>query len=324
MCSKRSEGHMLPGFQLEGENSEMAELSLLPTSRHGFAHSGQPAPQYIFTRKHVHPSEKRPTYATHHCSADESRSLTEESTTYRSQSTSLNHALNPLATNENLDAATPERWKLAELAIRTYGPIHDFIRKPRTERNRKYAIALTTYPEMPEKCKARFRDEEFESAEGDWLECDTQDFVTAFASNWPHDGLLRTASGLWIGTCLWLVSIAFGGMHIAAWHASFPTWIEATLWRSTSLYIAFSGLLWAAIHVLALCSARVWWSWYNIMSGDTSRWIKVTMGIICGICGLAYLFSRAFLIIESFISLRHLPVAAYVVPEWTLGVPHIG
>jgi hypothetical protein len=87
--------------------------------------------------------------------------------------------------------------------------------------------------------------------------------------------------------------------------------------------VAFSGLLWAGIHVLAQFSARLWWTWYDLMSGEASRWLTFTVRIICSICGLAYLLARAYLIVEAFVALRLLPVAAYVVPEWTLGVPHI-
>lgn len=89
------------------------------------------------------------------------------------------------------------------------------------------------------------------------------------------------------------------------------------------MYVAFSGLLWAFIHVLAEYSARLWWVWYDLMCGRASKWLTLTVKIVCSICGTVYLLARTFLIVEAFIALRLLPVAAYVVPEWTLGVPHI-
>jgi hypothetical protein len=82
-------------------------------------------------------------------------------------------------------------------------------------------------------------------------------------------------------------------------------------------------MLWAGMHVLAQFSAKLWWTWYDLMSGEASVWLTSTVRIICSICGLAYLSARAYLIVEAFVALRLLPVAAYVVPEWTLGVPHI-
>lgn len=299
MCSRESQGQMLPGFQLEGENSEMAGLRLLPNDDSQGSDLAQPG-RYKFERKPNHSNHLR--NSSTHMSSEEVRTPILDGTT---------------------DGTTEERWKLALSAIEQYPAVRNLLRKPSTEHSRRYQIALANYPEMPEKCRVRAYAEEVVSTDKDWQECDTHHFVSSTASNWPHDGLLRTTSGLWIGTCLWLVSFAFSGIHVAAWHAPFPTRVEAWLWRSTSLYVAFSGLLWASIHVLASLSARVWWEWYNIMSGDASRWLKVSLGLVCGVCGLAYLFARAYLIIESFMSLRRLPVAAYIVPEWTLGVPHI-
>jgi hypothetical protein len=82
-------------------------------------------------------------------------------------------------------------------------------------------------------------------------------------------------------------------------------------------------MMWAEIHVLAQFSVRLWWTCYDLISGEASMWLTFIVRIICSICGLAYLLARAFLIVEAFVALRLLPVAAYVVPEWTLGVPHI-
>lgn len=59
------------------------------------------------------------------------------------------------------------------------------------------------------------------------------------------------------------------------------------------------------------------------MSGDAPRWLMFSMSVICGTCGLMHVFSRAYLIVEAFVSLRLPPVGPYVVPEWTLGVPHV-
>lgn len=320
MCSKDSQDQMLPNFQLEGEQSEIAGLKLYAMDNtQSISSDGSNRPQqYKFIQKHQELHAQQQVQVNNRHSQhleDAAASLTQAIRS--SEPEPQSHA-------DDSRIATKERWRLARLAISQYSHIRqDLLRTPPDEHYRNYEIALANYPEMPEKCRSRFRTEKVESKNTDWLECDTQHFVTTAATNWPHDGLLRTTSGLWIGASLWIVSIAFSAMHIAAWNAPFPTAVEASLWRCTSLYVAFSGLLWAGLHVLASISARTWWTWYNIMSGDASQWLKVTLAIVCGICGLAYLFSRAYLILESFMSLRHLPVAVYVVPEWTLGVPHI-
>lgn len=80
--------------------------------------------------------------------------------------------------------------------------------------------------------------------------------------------------------------------------------------RSSSIYLAFSGILWAIMHLLGEYSARLWWTWYDVMTGDAPRWLNVSLGVICGVCGLENVFARAYSIVEAFVSLRLLPVAA--------------
>lgn len=219
---------------------------------------------------------------------------------------------------------TQNRWQLACRAIQDWPAVRRLLHHPRTEPNTKFELALAAYPEMPSRCRRMHDTEKSSESRSPWLECNTRNLVTAVASNWPHDGLLRTTNGLAIGATLWVASIAFSGVHIAAWHASYPSRAEAWLWRSASLYIGFSGALWAVLHVLAEVWPRLWWIWYDIMCGDAPRGRVTVVLIICGICGCSYLFSRAFLIVEAFASLRSLPAAAYLVPQWTLSVPHFG
>jgi hypothetical protein len=322
MCSRESKGQMLPEYQLKGEHSEMAGLKVVTAD--GLV-DGDPdlEGQFRFVRKSGNDSHQYHTHVESRWCKNTDGALAEMKRMALTQGVTAASFIFSKDLGHTLDSTTKARWDLAYIAIRRYDAVRQLRRSPPTEHNRYYEIALATYPEMPERCRLEPDVEEIDSPRCDWLECTTQHFVSTVASNWPHDGLLRTTSGLWIGTSLWIVSIAFSGVHIAAWRAPFPTEVEAWVWRCASIYVAFSGLLWAGIHVLASLSARTWWVWYDTMSGQAPKWLNVVLGIVCGICGVAYLFSRAYLIIESFISLRHLPVAAYVVPEWTLGVPHI-
>lgn len=219
---------------------------------------------------------------------------------------------------------TRRRWLLACTAVQRYPAIRRMLRRPITEATRKLQTALAAYPEMPEKMQQAAHEETTLDGPPTWWECSSQHLVASFATNWPHDGLLRTTGGLVVGATLWIASIAFTAVYIAAWDADFPSPMENWLWRSSAVYVAFSGLLWAVLHVAAEYSARLWWAWYNIMSGEASKSLTVAMWIVCGLCGCMYLFARAFLIIEAFICLRSLSVASYVVPSWTMGVPHVG
>lgn len=219
---------------------------------------------------------------------------------------------------------TEARWQLACSAIGQYPAMRHLLRHAHTPANHKYELALESYPEMPLRCRQVADLEKTSECRSAWLECSTQNLVTAVASNWPHDGLLRTADGLAVGTILWIASIAFSGVHIAAWHAVFPSTTETWLWRSSSLYIGFSGALWAALHLLAVISPWLWWTWYDIMSGEASPVLGRAVTVICSVCGCTYVFARGLLIVEAFASLRALPAAAYVVAQWTLSVPHLG
>ncbi|GAB7350264.1 hypothetical protein MBLNU459_g0909t1 [Dothideomycetes sp. NU459] len=219
------------------------------------------------------------------------------------------------------DHMRERRWNLAAEAIKDFEPVRNLATQTRSKSADKMAKAQRLYPEMPsrfKKVKANTR-----PSEHDWLEWDTVELVRSSAQNWPSDDLLRRTAGLKMGTILWVASMGFGAVHIAAWDAVFPTTIEAWLWRFSSLYIVFAGLLWAFINMLSMTSATVWWYWFDVLDGDVS-WVSYTiLGISCTLGGLSYIFARVYLVVEVFLSLRAVPLAAYIVPQWTLSLPHL-
>ena len=151
----------------------------------------------------------------------------------------------------------------------------------------------------------------------------SQVLVVDRAENWPSQGLLTTFRGVMMGMALWFASIAFGAIHIAAWNEFFPSELEAWLWRASSLDIVGSGLVWMTINFLGKTSKRFDHYWDEVLAGQASRVSYIVLGILCSICGLAYGLSRIFLVVESIISLRQLPVQAYIVPNWSLLIPHL-
>jgi hypothetical protein len=125
-----------------------------------------------------------------------------------------------------------------------------------------------------------------------------------------------------MGMTLWFASIGFGGVYVAAWHVFFPSTLEAWLWRPSSIYISLSGFLWFSINFLAQASGASWWYWYDLLMGDVHRINYVVLGFLCALGGAAYMFVRVFLVVEAIISLRSLPAAAYITPNWTFDIPH--
>ncbi|THV97105.1 hypothetical protein D6D26_06835 [Aureobasidium pullulans] len=216
------------------------------------------------------------------------------------------------------------RLRLACLAIQQHSAVRTLLRRPICETDRKYASALAAYPEMPKRCRKKRDREAMLQNMSPWLECDAQNLVTHTASDWPHDGLVRTTGGLVMGTVLWVASIAFSAVHIAAWNAGFPSEAEAWLWRFSSMFIGFSGLLWAFLHIIAELSASLWWTWYDIMIGEASQVLTMLVTALCSMCGVVYILARAFLVIEAFVELRSLPTMAYAIPQWSVSIPHVG
>jgi hypothetical protein len=216
------------------------------------------------------------------------------------------------------------RLRLACLAIQQYPAVRTLLRRPICEADGKYASALAAYPEMPKVCRKKRDREAMLQNISPWLECSTQHLVSHTASDWPHDGLVRTTGGLVMGTVLWVASIAFSAVHVAAWYAGFPTEIEAWLWRSSSMFIGFSGLLWALLHVVAELSATLWWTWYDIMIGEASQILTILVKALCSMCGILYILARAYLVVEAFVELRSLPTMAYAIPQWSVSIPHVG
>jgi hypothetical protein len=151
----------------------------------------------------------------------------------------------------------------------------------------------------------------------------TEELVTRVTTNWPGEDLLRGTGGHVMGMVLWFASMAYGGVHLAAWNDYFPTTIEAWLWRSSSICITSSGLIWLMINLLAENSKAIDEYWDSVLE-LRARWSSyLILGSLCSICGAAYCFARIFLVIEALISIRQLPAAAYLTPEWTQIIPHL-
>ena len=110
-------------------------------------------------------------------------------------------------------------------------------------------------------------------------------------------------------------ALIYGALHVLAWHAQFTTAVEKILWR-TSACIVMSGIpvVWGLIRVFE-----------NLADNPTDRSTVPTMilGVIIAIFALAYPIGRAYLVVECFIQLAHLPVGVFEVPNWSTYLPHI-
>ena len=107
-------------------------------------------------------------------------------------------------------------------------------------------------------------------------------------------------------------------MHWRGLH-TFETFTERLLWRISScavmagLPLSFS-LLWILVN----------------LPDDLSQTLSTLVTFIFGILQIlqipiliTYVLARAYLVVECFINLSHLPAGVYDVPSWSIYFPHI-
>lgn len=101
-------------------------------------------------------------------------------------------------------------------------------------------------------------------------------------------------------------ALLYGAIHIAAWNGHFPTTAERLLWRISSCTVTGDAVIIVAILGL------------NIDDKIKS------VSIIGGYLIFLHLFGRLYLVVEAFISVRSLPLAAYETVNWVGFLPHFG
>jgi len=128
--------------------------------------------------------------------------------------------------------------------------------------------------------------------------------VPTFYSSKHSDGRLGVA-------VIFLMSVAgvvFGGIHCAGWFFIFPSSGEALLWRVCSVVLTGIPLfLFLSVFLFQV----------------TERSFQYLLGIFAISAFVACVVSRLFLLVEAFISLRHLTSGMLALVRWTSFIPHI-
>ena len=112
------------------------------------------------------------------------------------------------------------------------------------------------------------------------------------------------------------VGVCFGAIHCIAWHFSFPTHAELSIWRISCVAMTAVPSYIPLIFILA--------GWLEDV------YFKTTSSIIGGIAyislfpaGIFYILARVFTLALAFISLRDLPHGALDTVHWTTFIPHV-
>jgi hypothetical protein len=124
-----------------------------------------------------------------------------------------------------------------------------------------------------------------------------------------------------------LIPAAYGCVHVGALSLQFPTVMERLLWKISCYYLIATALAASLLYLSVYLPDRgerwgriiasPWHSSKAILEvfGDGEyirNWIFYWAVVLIG---LVYILSRAYLVIESFISLRHVPMGVYATPR---------
>ena len=125
------------------------------------------------------------------------------------------------------------------------------------------------------------------------------------------------------------IGALFGAIHCAGWNFSFPSIVEASIWRaSSSIITGVPGI--AAIifgYGFLVNNFDLKWELGWELKWRPGRGLEkllewLLLGLMLGPL-LIYIFARLTLLVEALISLRDLPTEALVVVKWTLFLPHV-
>ena len=139
--------------------------------------------------------------------------------------------------------------------------------------------------------------------------------VVQRCKNWPN---IRNVFELPVGLGFTTAGMIYGGLHALAWFAHFESSTQQLLWRiSACVVMGGFPVCWALIEAFVYTDDNFPQSLYL---DAIFRW---SMSIALPLIALAYMLARAYLVVECFINLSHLPAGAYDVPQWASYFPHI-
>jgi uncharacterized membrane protein len=132
----------------------------------------------------------------------------------------------------------------------------------------------------------------------------------------------------------------YGGLHMFGWNAPFTSHPQLLLWRISSITITASGLFiplmglthWAIEVITEKGGAGLSFdegeiSWLRMLRSYC--WLVFRLAVVALLFvllmagALFYLFARAYLVVECFISLAYLPDSAFKQPAWIVCILHI-
>ncbi|KAF4965154.1 hypothetical protein FSARC_7021 [Fusarium sarcochroum] len=111
----------------------------------------------------------------------------------------------------------------------------------------------------------------------------------------------------------------YGGIHLATSNLTFPTDIERLLWKIASIDIIVTMPIFLVLTFIGVGISSRYFVYESVAHDSWATFYKLPAHVFF----FAYSISRIFLVIESFISLRALPIGTYWTPSWLQMLPHV-
>ena len=122
---------------------------------------------------------------------------------------------------------------------------------------------------------------------------------------WPQPSMPPSSKGELVATTmLFVLPLAYGGIHLSAWNFEFPTAMESLLWKISGITIASIFVVWVAIRF--------------IVPHDEDQDLNLQI-VFFGVSTAC----RIYIVIEAYISLRAVPIGVYWTPAWIQMIPHV-
>lgn len=139
-----------------------------------------------------------------------------------------------------------------------------------------------------------------------WLISDPGRFIQFFLAQRPLLVLTIT------------LPVVYGGIHLSAWNFEFPTAAEATTWKVSCFVIALAISCYFLVSVALLIVSE---TDQRIINFDGvfrffTQFFVIILFFLLVIC-------RMFIVAESFIRLRSIPIGVYWTPSWIQMILHI-
>ena len=169
---------------------------------------------------------------------------------------------------------------------------------------------------------------------GAFYDASSQQLLTRWCRDWPEWYQIINVP-IFLGFTA--AAFIYGGLHALAWSAHFDSATEKLLWRISSC-VVMGGLpvilsiagwkrhlerKYRVSNGIVIGTARSEGGLVTKVYDPTFRYTFKLILMVSTLMLVAYLLARAYLVVECFINVFHLPAGVFETPEWSTYFPHI-